>query len=323
MLLIPAAFTATFGRMIGRPRQGWALYAAMLAIFVAGTALIYTAETHGTPAQHAAGVNTAVHAGSTGGNMEGKEQRFGIAGSALFVAAGTASGDGGVDSAVESYTGLGAGVAMANMMTGEVIFGGPGSGLYGMLLLVVLAVFIPGLMVGRTPEYLGKQIQAHEIKLASIGVLFVPLLVLACTAIAIATSVGRASMSTRGPQGFAEAAYAYLSQDQNNGSAFAGYSGFVQPVAGNVGSHGIAFADLAGGWVMTLGRFVPIVAVLALAGALGPRRFAPPGLGTLRTDTPTFVIFLIGFIAIFSVLTFLTVLVIAPFAEALSSHLLG
>ena len=255
--------------------------------------------------------------------MEGKEQRFGIAGSAFFVSAGTASGDGGVNSAVESYTGLGAGVAMANMMTGEVIFGGPGSGLYGMLLLVVLAVFIAGLMVGRTPEYLGKQIQAHEIKLASIGVLFVPLLVLALTAIAIATSVGRASMSTRGPQGFAEAAYAYLSQAQNNGSAFAGYSGFIQPVAGNVGSHGRVFADLAGGWVMTLGRFVPIIVVLALAGALGPRRIAPPGLGTLRTDTPTFVIFLIGFIAIFSVLTFLTVLVIAPFAEALSSHLLG
>jgi K+-transporting ATPase ATPase A chain len=323
MLLIPAAFTATFGRMIGRPRQGWALYAAMLAIFVAGTALIYTAESRGTPAQHAAGVHTAVRAGSTGGNMEGKEQRFGIVGSALFVSAGTASGDGGVNSAVESYTGLGAGVAMANMMTGEVIFGGPGSGLYGMLLLIVLAVFIAGLMVGRTPEYLGKQIQAHEIKLASIGVLFVPLLVLALTAIAVATSVGRASMSTRGPQGFAEAAYAYLSQAQNNGSAFAGYSGFIQPVAGNVGSHGRVFADLAGGWVMTLGRFVPIIAVLALASALGPRRIAPPGLGTLRTDTPTFVIFLIGFIAIFSVLTFLTVLVIAPFAEALSSHLLG
>src|SRR3984885_14048613 len=315
MLLIPAAFTATFGRMIGRPRQGWALYAAMLAVFVGGTAVIYTAETRGTPAQHAAGVDTALRAGSTGGNMEGKEQRFGIA--------GTASGDGGVNSAVESYTGLGASVAMANMMTGEVIFGGPGSGLYGMLLIVVLAVFIAGLMVGRTPEYLGKQIQAHEIKLASIGVLFVPLLVLALTAIAVATSVGRASMSTRGPQGFAEAAYAYLSQAQNNGSAFAGYSGFIQPVAGNVGSHGRVFADLAGGWTMTLGRFVPIIAVLALAGALGPRRIAPAGLGTLRTDTPTFVIFLIGFIAIFSVLIFLTVLVIAPFAEALSSHLLG
>jgi potassium-transporting ATPase potassium-binding subunit len=316
MLLIPAAFTATFGRMIGRRRQGWALYAAMLVMFVGGTAVMYAAEAHGTPAQHAAGLHSVV-------NLEGKEQRFGTAGSALFVSAGTAGGDGAVNSAVESYTGLGAGVAMANMMTGEVIFGGPGSGLYGMLLLVVLTVFIAGLMVGRTPEYLGKQIQAHEVKLASLGTLFVPLLVLVFAAIAIATPAGRQSMSTGGPQGFAESVYAYLSQAQNNGSAFAGYTGFIQPVAGNVGSHGIAFADLAGGWVMTLGRFVPILAVLALAGSLGPRRIAPAGLGTLRTDTPTFVVFLIGFVAIFAVLTFLTVLFLAPLAQALSSHMLS
>jgi potassium-transporting ATPase potassium-binding subunit len=323
MLLIPAAFTATFGRMIGRPRQGWALYAAMLAMFIGGSAVILAAETHGTPAQHAAGLHTMVRAGSSGGNMEGKEQRFGPAGSALFISAGTASGDGGVNSAVESYTGLGAGVAMANMMTGEVIFGGPGSGLYGMLLLVVLAVFIAGLMVGRTPEYLGKQIQAHEVKLASVGALFVPLLVLVFTAIAVASPVGRQSMTAQGPQGFAEAAYAYLSQAQNNGSAFAGYSGFVQPAAGNVGSHGLTFTDLAGGFVMTFGRFVPILFALALAGSLGPRRIAPIGLGTLRTDTPTFVIFLIGFVIIFAVLTFLTVLFIAPFAQALTPHLLS
>jgi K+-transporting ATPase ATPase A chain len=316
MLLIPAAFTATFGRMVGRRRQGWALYAAMLVMFVGGTAVMYAAEAHGTPAQHAAGLHSVV-------NMEGKEQRFGTAGSALFVSAGTASGDGAVNSAMESYTGLGAGVAMANMMTGEVIFGGPGSGLYGMLLLVVLTVFIAGLMVGRTPEYLGKQIQAHEVKLASLGTLFVPLLVLVFAAIAIATPAGRHSMSTDGPQGFAESVYAYLSQAQNNGSAFAGYTGFIQPVAGNVGSHGIAFADLAGGWVMTLGRFVPILAVLALAGSLGPRRIAPAGLGTLRTDTPTFVVFLIGFVAVFAVLTFLTVLFLAPLAQALSSHMLS
>jgi K+-transporting ATPase ATPase A chain len=323
MLLIPAAFTVTFGKMVGRRRQGWALYAAMLVMFVGGTAVIYAAEAHGSPAQHTAGLHTNVRAGSSGGNMEGKETRFGVAGSALFVAAGTASGDGGVNSAVESYTGLGAGVAMANMMTGEVVFGGPGSGLYGMLLLVVLAVFIAGLMVGRTPEYLGKKIQVREVKLASVGALFVPLLVLVFVAIAIATKAGRESMSTRGPQGFAEAAYAYLSMAQNNGSAFAGYSGFIQPVAGNVGSHGIVFADLAGGWVMTLGRVVPILAVLALAGSLGPRRITPAGLGTLRTDTPTFVIFLVGFVIIFAVLTFLTVLIIAQFAQALTSSMLS
>jgi K+-transporting ATPase ATPase A chain len=323
MLLIPAAFTATFGRMIGRRRQGWALYVAMLAMFLAGTAAIYAGETHGTPAQHAAGLDTHLIAGSTAGNLEGKEQRFGTAGSALFVAAGTASGDGAVNSGVESYTGLGAGVAMANMMTGEVVFGGPGSGLYGMLLLVVLAVFIAGLMVGRTPEYLGKQIQAREVKLASLGTLFVPLILLVFAALAIAAPAGRQSMFANGPQGMAETVYAYLSQAQNNGSAFAGYTGFIQPLAGNVGSHGITFADLAGGIIMTLGRFMPILAVLALAGSLGPRRIAPAGLGTLRTDTPTFIVFLIGFVAIFAVLTFLSVLVLAPFAQALSSQLIG
>jgi K+-transporting ATPase ATPase A chain len=167
MLLIPAAFTATSGQMIRRRRQGWALYVAMLVMFLAGTAVIYAAETHPTPAQHAAGLRHVV-------NLEGKEQRFGAAGSAVFVSAGTASGDGGVNSAVESFSGLGAAVAMSNMMTGEVIFGGPGSGLYGMLILVVLVVFIAGLMVGRTPEYLGKQIQAREVELASLGALFVP-----------------------------------------------------------------------------------------------------------------------------------------------------
>jgi K+-transporting ATPase ATPase A chain len=269
MLLIPAAFTATFGQMIGRRRQGWALYVAMLVMFLAGTAVIYAAETHPTPAQHAAGLRHVV-------NLEGKEQRFGAAGSAVFVSAGTASGDGGVNSAVESFTGLGAAVAMSNMMTGEVIFGGPGSGLYGMIILVVLVVFIAGLMVGRTPEYLGKQIQAREVKLASLGALFVPLLVLAFVALAVTIPAGRPSMTAHGPQGFAETAYAYLSQAQNNGSAFAGYSGFIQPVAGNIGSHGIAFADIAGGWVMILGRFVPILFALALAGSLGPRRIAPP-----------------------------------------------
>ncbi len=215
----------------------------MIVLFAAGTAVIYAAEAHGTPAQHASGLHTQVIANSTGGNMEGKEQRFGISGSALFVSAGTASGDGGVNSSIESYAGAGAAEAMANMMTGEVIFGGPGSGLYGMLLLVVLAVFVAGLMVGRTPEYLGKQIQAREVKLATLGTLFVPFLVLAATAIAVATSVGRHSMSTHGPQGFAEAAYAYLSQAQNNGSAFAGYSGFL-PARG--GQRGLARPHLHG-----------------------------------------------------------------------------
>jgi potassium-transporting ATPase potassium-binding subunit len=323
MLLVPAAFTATFGRMARRPRQGWALYAAMLVMFVAGSAAVYAAEARGTPAQHAAGLHTQVRSGSTGGNLEGKEQRFGTAGSALFVASGTASGDGAVNSAVESFSGAGLGVAMANMMTGEVIFGGPGAGLYGMISLLLLAVFVAGLMVGRTPEYLGKQLQAREVKLAILGTLFVPLLALFAAALAVATRMGRESMSVHGPQGLAESVYAYLSQAQNNGSAMAGYGGFVQPVAGNIGAHGLTFADLSGGIVMTLGRFVPILAMLALAGSLGPRRVAPIGLGTLRTDTPTFLIYLIGFTVIFAVLTFLAVLVLAPFAQALSSQLLA
>ncbi len=323
MLLVPAAFTATFGRMVGRRRQGLALYAAMLVMFLGGSATIYAAESHGSPAQRASGLHTQVVSGSTGGNMEGKEQRFGIAGSALFVQSGTASGDGAVNSGVESYTGLGAGVAMANMMTGEVIFGGPGAGFYGMIALVLLAVFLAGLMVGRTPEFLGKQIQAREIKLATLATLFVPLLVLIAAAIVVAAPIGRQSMFSHGPQGLAESVYAYLSQAQNNGSAMAGYTGFIQPIAGNAGAHGIVFADLVGGTVITLGRFVPILAVLALAGSFGPRRVAPPGLGTLRTDTPTFVLYLIALVIVVAVLTFLTVLVLAPFAQALTSRMLG
>ncbi len=319
MLLVPAAFTATFGRMVGRRRQGWTLYAVMLVMFLGGSAVIYAADAHSSPAQRAAGLNAEM-SGSTGGNMEGKEQRFGIAGSALFVQSGTASGDHAVNSGVESYTGLGAGVAMANMMTGEVIFGGPGAGFYGMISLAVLAVFVSGLMVGRTPEYLGKQIQAREVKLATIATLFVPLLTLVAAAIAVAMPSGRQSLFSHGPQGLAESAYAYLSQAQNNGSAMAGYTGFIQPVAGNVGAHGITFAGVAGGVVMTLGRFVPMLAVLALAGSLAPRRIAPPGLGTLRTDTPTFVIYLIGFVVIVAVLTFLCVLALA---QALSNRMLG
>jgi K+-transporting ATPase ATPase A chain len=325
MLLVPAALTYTFGRMVGRRRQGWALYAAMLIMFVGGIVVVYAAEVHGTPAQHAAGLHTHVFSGSTGGNLEGKEQRFGVAGSALFAASGTASGDGAVDSALESLTGLGSTVPMANIMSGEVIFGGPGSGLYGMLLLVVVAVFIAGLMVGRTPEFLGKQIQMREVKLAIVGALFVPAAVLALSAFALVSHTGTQSISTAAgtgtPQGFSESVYAYLSQASNNGSAFAGYTGYVQPNPGNVGAHGITFADIAGGLVMTFGRFVPILAVLALAGSLGTRRVAPTGPGTMRTDTPTFVIFLVSFVIIVAVLTFLVVLFEGPLAQALSSHL--
>ena len=226
-----------------------------------------------------------------------------------------------MNSAVESYTGLGAGVAMANMMTGEVIFGGPGSGLYGILLLVVVTVFIAGLMVGRTPEFLGKKIEAREVKLAMVGALFVPAVVLALAAFPVVSHAGAQSIHANGPQGFSETLYAYLSQTNNNGSAFAGYAGYVQPMPGNVGAHGITFADLAGGLVMTFGRFVPILAVLALGGSLGPRRVAPAGLGTLRTDTPTFVVFLISVVTLFALLTFLTALFLGPILQGLTQHL--
>jgi K+-transporting ATPase ATPase A chain len=252
MLLIPAALTYTFGRMAGNRRQGWALYAVMLALFVAGVAIIYASEAHGSPAMHAAGLH--------GANLQDKEQRFGTASSALFAETGTASGDGAVNSGLEAYTGVASAVAMSNIMTGEVIFGGPGSGLFGMLLLVVLGVFIAGLMVGRTPEYLGKRLGMREVKLAALGTVFVPTSVLAMTAVANATSAGRQSLSNKGPLGFSESLYAYLSQANNNGSA------------------------------------------------LATRRVTPVGLGTLRTDTPTFVIFVIGFVIIFALLNFLAAL---------------
>jgi K+-transporting ATPase ATPase A chain len=283
----------------------------MLGLFVAGIVVISLAEAHGSPALHAAGLH--------GPNLEGKEQRFGTDGSSLFMATGTASGDGAVNGALESLTGLGALVPMANMMTGEVVFGGPGAGLYSMLLLLLLAVFIAGLMVGRTPVYLGKKIQIREVKLAILGSLAVPMLVLAITAFAVVSDLGRASIHASGPHGFAESLYAYVSQGYNNGSAFAGYTGFVQPNApGNAGSHGVTFADLAGGVVMLLGRFVPIVVVLALAGSLSERRSAPAGLGTLRTDSVSFGLFLGAFVVVSVLLTFLAALFSAPVVEALT-----
>ena len=227
-----------------------------------------------------------------------------------------------MNSAHDSYTGIGGTVPLANMMTGEVIFGGVGSGLYGMLLVVLLTVFIAGLMVGRTPEYLGKKIEAREMKLVLIGVLVVPLLVLGFTALAVATSYGAPSVFNPNPQGFSETLYAYTSQTNNNGSAFAGYTGFVQPNApGNAGSYGITFADLVGGVSMILGRFVPLVAALAVAGSLAGKRIAPPGPGTFRTDTPTFVVLLIGVVIIVGALTFFPALLLGPIVQGLTPEL--
>jgi K+-transporting ATPase ATPase A chain len=322
ILLIPAALVITFGRMVGSRRQAWALYAAMASMLVIAIGVAYAAEQNGSPAQKAAGLELAANDGTTGGNLEGKEQRFGIANSAEWAAATTAASNGSVNSAHDSYTGAGGSVPLANMMTGEVIFGGVGSGLYGMLLMVLLAVFIAGLMVGRTPEYLGKKVEAREVKLVLVGVLVVPLLVLVGTALATASEYGAPSVYNPGPHGFAETLYAYTSQGNNNGSAFAGYTGFVQPNApGNAGAFGITFADLLGGGSMLVGRFLPLLAALAVAGSLAGKRVAPFGPGTFRTDTPTFVFLLVFVIIVVGALTFFPALLLGPIFEALTTQL--
>src|ERR1017187_2450837 len=246
VLIIPAALIFMYGRMTGKRRQGYAIYGAVMVMFLGAVIVAYVAEAHGSPAQHAAGLHTCVIAGSAGGNMEGKEQRFGIAGSALFDVVTTVTSCGAVNSSLESFTGIGGAVPFANLSASETIFGGVGTGLYSILLYVILAVFIGGLMVGRTPEWLGKKLEAKEIKLAGLGILITPLAALFCTAMAIASSSGRKSIaevatSKAGgstPQGFSETFYAYLSQANNNGSAFAGYTGYVQPNAGKLGAHG-------------------------------------------------------------------------------------
>jgi K+-transporting ATPase ATPase A chain len=323
VLIIPAALVFAYGRMTGNRRQGYAVYATMMVMFLGAAAVAYIAEAHGSPAQHAAGLHTHVFAGSTGGNLEGKEQRFGIAGSALFDVVTTVTSCGAVNSAIESFTGIGGAVPFANLSASEVIFGGVGTGLYSILLYVLLAVFIGGLMVGRTPEWLGKKLEAREIKLAGLGILITPLAALFATALATASHAGRESISkaATGPQGFSESFYAYLSQANNNGSAFAGYTGFIQPNAGNVGAHGVTFADLLGGFVMLFARYAPILFALAVAGALVGKRVTPAGLGTMRTDNSTFVVLLIGVIILVGALTFFPALLLGPIVQGLTSHL--
>jgi K+-transporting ATPase ATPase A chain len=323
VLIIPAALVFMYGRMTGNRRQGYAIYGVMMFMFLGAVTVAYIAEAHGSPAQHAAGLHTHAIAGSTGGNLEGKEQRFGIAGSALFDVVTTVTSCGAVNSAIESFTGIGGAVPMANLSASEVIFGGVGTGLYSMLLYVLLAVFIGGLMVGRTPEWLGKKLEAREIKLSGLAILITPLAALFATALAVASHAGRASISElgKGPQGFSETLYAYLSQANNNGSAFAGYTGFIQPNAGNVGSHGVSFADLLGGLVMLFARFGPIVVTLAVAGALAGKRVTPAGLGTMRTDNTTFAVLLIGVVLLVGALTFFPALLLGPIVQGLTGHL--
>jgi potassium-transporting ATPase potassium-binding subunit len=323
VLVIPAALVFMYGRMAGNRRQGYAIYATMMVMFLGAACVAYIAEAHGSPAQHAAGLHTHVFTGSTGGNLEGKEQRFGIAGSALFDVVTTVTSCGAVNSAIESFTGIGGAVPFANLSASEVIFGGVGTGLYSILLYVLLAVFIGGLMVGRTPEYLGKKIEAREIKLVALGLLITPLSALFATALATASKAGRASISAAatGPQGFSETFYAYLSQANNNGSAFAGYTGYIQPNAGNLGAHGVKFADILGGFAMLFARYAPILFALGVAGALAGKRISPAGLGTMRTDNPTFVVLLIGVIVLVGALTFFPALLLGPIVQGLTGHL--
>jgi K+-transporting ATPase ATPase A chain len=321
VLIIPASLVFMYGRMVGSRRQAIAIFATMFVMFIGGVTVAYAAEAHGSPAQRAAGLVTGVRANSTGGNMEGKEQRFGIAGSAIFDVVTTVTSCGAVNSSIESYTGLGGAIPFANLSASEVIFGGVGTGLYSILLYVLLAVFLGGLMVGRTPEYLGKKIEAKEIKLVALGLLITPLTALFSTSLATASAAGRASIVATGPQGFSETFYAYLSQANNNGSAFAGYTGFIQPTAGNVGSHGVTFADLLGGFTMLFARYAPILFALAVAGALAGKRVSPAGLGTMRTDNPTFVVLLIGVIILVGALTFFPALLLGPIVQALTGHL--
>ncbi|WP_354700383.1 Potassium-transporting ATPase potassium-binding subunit [Paraconexibacter sp. AEG42_29] len=313
ILAIPASLTMTYGRMVGSRRQGWAVFGAMSLLFLVSVAVVFAAERHGTPAQTIAGLH--------GVNLEGKELRNGSTMSALFTAVTTVTSCGAVNSAFESMTGLGGLVPMVNLGYGESVFGGVGTGLYTMLMYVLLAVFIGGLMVGRTPEFLGKKIEAKEIKLVSLGILVTPLLVLLGSGLALATKYGAPSIYATGPQGFSETFYAYLSQANNNGSAFAGYTGFLQPDAGNAGSNGVTFADVIGGLVMLAGRFVPILIVLALAGSLAGKRAAPVGAGTLRTDTGTFAGLLIGVVVLIGALTFFPALLLGPVVQGLTDHL--
>ncbi len=305
ILLIPVAQVFMFGRMIRQRRQALALFAAMFALFAVGVAIANVAEQHGSPVLRRAGVNLTASADQSGGNMQDKEVRFGIASTATWAAATTDASNGSVDGGHDAFTPAGGAVPLVNMFTGEVIWGGVGSGLYGMFFYVLIAVFVAGLMVGRTPEYLGKKIEAREIKLAAVGALFVPTLVLVLTAVSVVTPDGLASVFNPGAHGFSEALYAYTSQANNNGSAFAGYGA-------------TSFAAYLGAVALYLGRFVPLIAALAIGGSLARKQTVPPSAGTFRTDSPTFAVTLVGVIVLTAGLMILPALTLGPVVEGLS-----
>jgi K+-transporting ATPase ATPase A chain len=305
ILLIPAALTYTFGKMVGSTRQGWAILAVMLILLLIPLGLSYTAEQAGNPALASVVVDQTTSSTNPGGNMEGKEVRFGIANSSLWETITTAASNGSVNSMHDSYTPLGGLAGLWMMMLGEVSFGGVGSGLYGMLVFVIVAVFVAGLMVGRTPEYLGKKIEAYEMKMASLLILIMPITVLILTAIALMLSTSRASIFNPGPHGFSEVLYMFTSQGNNNGSAFAG-------IAGNT-----PFYNITGGIAMIIGRFFLAVPTLALAGSLVKKKKIPEGAGTLPTHTPLFLAWLIAVIILVGALNFLPALSLGPIVEHL------
>ncbi|MEW5835899.1 MAG: potassium-transporting ATPase subunit KdpA [Pseudomonadota bacterium] len=308
ILLIPAALCLTFGRMVGDRRQGRALLATMLAIFVPLLIACTAAEQAGTPLLAHLGVDQHASALQSGGNMEGKETRFGIVDSTVWATATAAASNGSVNAMHDSFTPLGGLVPMWLIQLGEVIFGGVGSGLYGLLAFAVVAVFIAGLMVGRTPEYLGKKIEAHEMKMASIAVLIPCALVVIGTAIAVMAPAGVAGVANPGAHGFSEILYALSSASNNNGSAFAGLSANTP------------FWNVLLGICMFLARYPLIVAMLAMAGSLAAKRHVPPSAGTLPTHTPLFVVLLACVVIVVGALTFLPALALGPIVESLSGH---
>src|SRR5579862_1293296 len=304
ILLIPAAEVFMFGRMVLARRHAWAVFAAMFLVFALGVAVNLPAEQHGSSVLRSSGVNITQGHGQSGGNMTDKEVRFGLAATATWTVATSDTSNGSVNGGFDANTPAGGAVPLVNLFLGEVIFGGVGSGLYGMFFYIVLAVFIAGLMVGRTPEWLGKKIEAREIKYAALGALFVPTMVLAMTALSIVTRSGLASIYNHDVPAFTETLYAYDSQGNNNGSAFAGFEL-------------TSFSAYLGAIAMLLGRFVPMFAALALGGALAKKKIVPASAGTFRTDGPTFAVLLVGVIALTAGLMIFPALTLGPVVEGL------
>ena len=305
---IGAGLTNLFGRMVGDQRQGWAIFAVMGVLFLAGTTTTYWAEGAGNPAMLPFHIDYSTGPLQAGGNMEGKEVRFGIAHSALFTTVTTDASCGAVNNMHDSLMPLGGMIPLLNIQLGEIIFGGVGSGLYGMLLFAIIAMFVAGLMVGRTPEYLGKKLESREVKMAILAILILPLSILGFTAIAVVLPAGLAGPANMGPHGFSEILYAYTSGTGNNGSAFAGISANT------------LFYNTTIGFAMLIGRFLMIVPMLAVAGSLAAKKIVPPSAGTFPTHTPLFVGLLVGVILIVGGLTYFPALALGPVVEHFAMH---